>query len=516
MRDLGLMGESTFSLWCAEVGLIANGSQIDKTGWDFFVEFPYSVDPSKPADMQGSPIECKVQVKATDKTDRKLSITLSNLRRLVNAQMPVFFLIIEFGGSEIAQNAFLVHVGNDLISKVLKRIREIDQSDKDNKFNKRTMMVHYGEEHKLSNPNGTSLKEGIVRYVANGMEHYVKQKHDFVNSTGFDNGLAQINFSTHGEENLRKLIDVSLGIEKEVDIASFHSTHCRFGIKAKEPFVDAERGRLLMPNLKRTALGIIRFRESRLSPGISFQCKLFNSPFNPMLPKELVKFRVEGDFFDLKFNPFSGEATYSFSFGGVQMEIIKLRDAIKLLSTLNAAGHQLFTELDFEGFPKLEFSMGTKELNTAWDNELKIAESAAHLSEFFNLHHEASATLQDLLKNGARLNELSSVLKSDPNQIKIEFSVADEAFDPSKEVACMFFLSSLLGTHIVGVIYSAVGRVETTGEHKYRLNPSRAVVDRKIAVSADKSIEKDDLIKEFEQAEKRYENDNIEVVRMFE
>ena len=37
MRDLGLMGESTFSLLCAEVGLIPNGSQIDKTGWDFFV-----------------------------------------------------------------------------------------------------------------------------------------------------------------------------------------------------------------------------------------------------------------------------------------------------------------------------------------------------------------------------------------------------------------------------------------------------------------------------------------------
>jgi hypothetical protein len=51
------------------------------------------------------------------------------------------------------------------------------------------------------------------------MEHYIKQKHDFVNSTGFDNGFAQINFSTHGEENLRKLIDVSLGIEKEVDRA---------------------------------------------------------------------------------------------------------------------------------------------------------------------------------------------------------------------------------------------------------------------------------------------------------
>ena len=95
MRDLGLMGESTFSLWCAEVGLIPNGSQIDKTGWDFFVEFPFDSDLS-PKKIHKPAFECKVQVKATDKNDRKLSITLSNLRRLITAQMPAFFVFIEF------------------------------------------------------------------------------------------------------------------------------------------------------------------------------------------------------------------------------------------------------------------------------------------------------------------------------------------------------------------------------------------------------------------------------------
>ncbi|ENU71461.1 hypothetical protein [Acinetobacter baumannii] len=42
MRDLGQLGESTFAMWCAQVGLIANGSAIDKTGWDYYVEFPIS------------------------------------------------------------------------------------------------------------------------------------------------------------------------------------------------------------------------------------------------------------------------------------------------------------------------------------------------------------------------------------------------------------------------------------------------------------------------------------------
>lgn len=109
MRDLGQMGESTFSLWCGQAGLIANGSQVDRTGWDFFVEFPFtgSTDPIR---LHDPAIECKIQVKATDKTDRKLPIKLSNLRRLITAPMPAFFVFIEFDGRNVAQRAFLVHV----------------------------------------------------------------------------------------------------------------------------------------------------------------------------------------------------------------------------------------------------------------------------------------------------------------------------------------------------------------------------------------------------------------------
>jgi hypothetical protein len=62
MRDLGSMGEENFKLWCDSVGLIANRSQIDRTGWDFFVEFPLEQIGSIPYDLLPTPIECKVQV----------------------------------------------------------------------------------------------------------------------------------------------------------------------------------------------------------------------------------------------------------------------------------------------------------------------------------------------------------------------------------------------------------------------------------------------------------------------
>lgn len=54
------MGEKTFGVWCADVGLVANGSRIDKTGWDYFVEFPFNFNTDADK-VHKSAIECKVQ-----------------------------------------------------------------------------------------------------------------------------------------------------------------------------------------------------------------------------------------------------------------------------------------------------------------------------------------------------------------------------------------------------------------------------------------------------------------------
>ena len=46
--------------------------------------------------------------------------------------------------------------------------------------------------------------------------------------------------------------------------------------------------------------------------------------------------RVEGEFFDLVFNPFVSSASYSFSLGeGIRLELKKFRNAVKLLDLLS-------------------------------------------------------------------------------------------------------------------------------------------------------------------------------------
>lgn len=109
-RDLGSMGETLFMQLCATVGLICNSSSKDSAGWDFIVDFPTQFATHPMIDKSASPIECKVQVKATDGSSKKVQITLSNMMRLCRSKLPAFFFFIEYNGENNPQAVYIRHV----------------------------------------------------------------------------------------------------------------------------------------------------------------------------------------------------------------------------------------------------------------------------------------------------------------------------------------------------------------------------------------------------------------------
>ena len=515
-RDLGLMGESTFSLWCADVGLIPNGSQIDKTGWDFFVEFPFSSGLS-PHDIHKPAFECKVQVKATDKSDRKLPITLANLRRLITAQMPSFFVFIEFDGKNTAQRAYVVHVDNELITKVLKRLHEIEQSNKENNFNKRKMTIHYDESNLLDEPNGKSLKRCFSRHIGEDVAEYISNKKRHLESTGYENGFAQITFTTEGEDNLKTLMDMSLGIETEVELSKVRGVDTRFGILSKNPSFDSGRGaKLSMPNLVPKAEGKIRFRENMLSSVLSFDAKVYVSPFNAMVPDELKKMRVEGELFDFKLNPYTGSATYSFSFGeGIRLEVRKFRDAIQLMNLLSSSGKKVAAELITDELPKFEFFVGCKDQEFDFSDELKALNSAVRILSEFDVTELVDITFDEITKYQTQICQLEEIFRSSPGLFRIEFGVEGGDYDSQKETVCLFLITAPVGSHIFGVILSVIGSVENIDGGRFRLIAKEIVVEQKIVSEKDGFISNEDLVAAIESIEHKYD-DEYSVVTFFD
>jgi len=171
MRDLGTMGESTFSLLCADAGMTANGSKIDKMSWDFIVEMPASANVSA-ALLHQSPVSMKVQVKATDGNSRKVDVKLSNLRLMVTSLQPNFFCFIEFDSETHAKQVFIRHVDNELVTMTLKRIREIDQNEDDNALNKRTMSISFDDANLLQNCDGVTLKNTLMSHIGDNIADY--------------------------------------------------------------------------------------------------------------------------------------------------------------------------------------------------------------------------------------------------------------------------------------------------------------------------------------------------------
>jgi len=211
LRGLGRMGELAFLYWCENVEISANKSNPDKTGWDIHLEFPWKTDTSMPRDMWPAPIESRIQVKSTDKQEKKCAITLSNLHRLIKTPLPTFYCFIEFDGLDSPQAAYLVHVDKAIIERTLKRIRELEASGEGHLLNKKTITINYGDEHKLDRPDGHSLKPKIMSYVPQGMAKYTEEKNKLLKTLGFEEGSAQLTVKLSGKQSIEEIGTYSRG-----------------------------------------------------------------------------------------------------------------------------------------------------------------------------------------------------------------------------------------------------------------------------------------------------------------
>jgi len=479
MKDLGQMGESTFRLWCADAGLIANPSVIDKTGWDFLVEFPFTSKMSS-TDIHKSAHECKVQVKATNKRNRKISITLSNLRRLITAQMPAFLFFIEFDEQPSAQSAFVVHIDNSIISNVLRRMRQIEQSGKDNNFNKRTMTISYDDSHRLMQLNGASLRQCFLNYIGDDFAEYVAKKKIHLESTGFEKGYAEMTFSIEDEDEEKKLINVSLGIDEVVSISDVKCFASRFGIKSNTPLFHYNGGELEMPNVKPYEVGRVRFKEDDLDTGMTFDAKIYISPFNAFLSDDLKKFRVAGEFFEMSFNPYSGTATCSFLFDeNMRLEVKKFREAIKLINALALSGKKILVDMIFNGLPELRCKIYSNKKDLDYAEDLKILDCINSIILQFDFSDYIDISYYEILAHKERIISMCKFFNSSPALFKAEFSVDFDACDFKSDVACISIVGAPIGEYAFYVLFVMKGTVKKIGIERFMLIPCEVVVEKK-------------------------------------
>lgn len=478
MRDLGLLGENAFSSWCHQVGLIPNPSIIDKTGWDFYVQFP-QVDDLSVSKLHKSIFECKVQVKATDKRERKLAITLSNLRQLATSQMPSFYVFLEFDGKNEVQKAFILHLDNNIIYSILERIHKIEQNNKKNNLNKRTMTLKYDESNELELLDGQNLKENLLAYIGEDYSKYINEKAKFLETCGFEDGYGTIQFSLSGEDSIKKIIDVSLGLEEELDVENLVSIEQRFGIPSKNPEFELKTAKLKLGMLA-PKKGKIHFKEDQLSSGLTFDMKFYISPFSFQEFRKFSKFRIIGEFFDISCEPYQNKANYNFSLGDdFRWEIKELKKAITLITLLSKDEHRTIFDIELENSEILSFTLTSKYVKRDLEIFDDLLNKILQIHQNLPNHNEISISLKELYYYKQEIEQFHTlVTKTCECNFKVEFGLNVEDHLRKNQIVHISVTTSRLGSHIVGAIFSVVGKPTVISENRYRLECSEIEIER--------------------------------------
>lgn len=489
MRDLGALGQDTFSSLCNSVGLIPNPSKIDKTGWDYFVEFPTSLSDNLPLDMQAAPIECKVQVKATDHKKRRVQISLSNLSRLVNAPMPAYVCLLQFEGQHQPKSIFLRHLGFDIISHILRRLRELSEKDITD-LRKHSMTITFSEEDVLE-LSGASLKRRIEEDVPNGMAEYVKAKSEFIKSTGFESGHTLIQFNVAHENPIGTIIDHSLGLLEEIKVANVVARHKRFNIQSQKSIFELETATFRMDCPQSSKDCIVTLRTRKLGSRYSFKATMHLSPLYNIVPDTYNKIRVHSDLFELLIKHHGNDHQFSYSFTN-KCDIGELRDFIDIMSLLSTNQKtELWIEILVNGLPPLEMSA-------------QVNLSLADLEGPADLVGKAFDIVQRYrIADGVRLyySDLANVFQSiivfhklviEKNVESISFGTTDE-IDLSTKVGVVVFTNTRLGEYRLGCMVGAVGIAIPT-ETGYVMQHPAIMFTRDIMVEEDQVIGNEPLL----------------------
>jgi hypothetical protein len=464
MRDIGGLGESTFKAWCNSVGLSANESHVDKTGWDYLVEFPINRDNSVPVDLIPPAIECKIQVKSTDKCRGKVDISLKNMERLVKSLLPTFICIFEFDGKDSPERAFLVHIGEKIIRRTLSRLRK-QKTAPHKKTSKSSLSIRYDEGAKLPATNGACLMQAIEECVPHGMQNYHQWKEQLINSLGYESGHGYITLSISGHDPITDLIDLSLGLRKSIKVSNISIYDSRFGVDRLTRYSDIAKLSLGPAIVK----GSLRFRERTASPGLEFLADVHNPSVNRVVPRERITFKIDTKFFELLVEPFSNKVKLRIlpNFTQLLSSLSELNDFLSLLCMLSASGKEgILMEISVDNRIFLPAGKIISGGITAPKGETATVREALELAQKYEIDRKISVSLDDIFESRKAIHVFHFIVTNRHEKITCTFSTDTHLC--IKEPSGVVFKPYLkMGGYILYCIFGLTGYLEPVDNNQY-------------------------------------------------
>ena len=423
MRDVGNAGEHFFSGWCSSAGITANKSLTDNHGWDVLIETENELDPTDPLTMHEPIVECKVQIKSTDKNKKSVPVTLSNLKKMATTPLPAFYTLLEFDDNDMPSNMYILHVNNELAKKILTRIRQLTAADKKTKLNERTMTLNFTDDMQVLPPFGNNLKRIILDTVGTSPSTYVREKQLFLDQVGFEKGNHEFRFNIEGNEQLEQLISMTLGTGGSVNVKDVLTMVTRFGISEELPEFRSDSAVIEILKVRPDSQGIAEFRFPSTGLALTFNVEVYKNGLNSWVPPEMRRVRISSELLDIQIGVNSSFINLIIRLDSSAM--VDLADAAKTFKLYNALRTpkkiSLTVKIDDIIIP---LKLDHKEPAPEYYSHLSIIETLQSLKHSFEFYDKLDVQLPEIWKKATHIHLISTLINNEADQMQLRFPLA--------------------------------------------------------------------------------------------
>lgn len=447
--NIGNLGELEFSKWCTSARLNVNRSlEEDSTGWDHIVRLPYEKT-HLPKDKQEKPIECKVQVKTSFQEDKKgVSIKLSALKHLVDYTSPAFILFYEYTNKEDPEllGAYLVHLGQKLIKKILKRVREEHLAAEPKELHKIKLWISYTDNDKVPSNSGRALRDTIASYVPDGIVAYQKEKDSITKNVGYENDGYILQFEARPEDMEQHFIDAVVGRSTSVDITNSVLKDNRFNIPRGA--VEIKSSDIAKIEVFPTLIDgcQLSFRASQYSPPITFESEFVKIP---QLDKAKNTLCFKTKLFSIEIGELFANGKMDSRLHFLLDKEVELDEIIKLLKLFSSEslGKELKLEAKFKNENRV-LNLSTT-LNTVFEESLMVVDSTSVIRNKYHIDGKTLTTFDELYNQRVALSALAAFIENKFTEIR--FKAVDS--DPDNlEITIPYTMTVKIGASHVGIV----------------------------------------------------------------
>jgi hypothetical protein len=473
--ELGRTGQSRFQYICNRAGLICNEAIYDRMGWDFIVEFRQEEHPALPFDSRIRPLRCHFQVKTIREPKTRFYITLSAIEPLAKGAEPAFIYVLQCNAVGEFTAAFLIHLLDDNLARVLKRLRR-EFAAGNTALNKKKITMDAARVGVHLAPSGAELR-GAIEAACNGdLSQYIARKTAQLERLGFESR------PFHGAMNIHAgsyegFVDTLLGLKTDVPISNLQSYETRFDIKLPLPEMSGAGTITIQPSpVDHCTLAI---RQNALEEPIIFQGNMYIPPIR--LPSEHFKSLLNFTLFSITLD--RRRLTLTGNDKAIESGTQSPRAwcdywAFLRILTTGPGIIDINTEIQ-----QLNFSHAfTKGLNVIPPDQceswLNICCRASHLLTTAGIVDQPALSLQELYLNSKRILSASAVLKGEPVAAhwKIEKPVES---DHPQSFESLFIDYIEFGS--VRLIYYATARANLTEDGDHLILELTDIVARQIS-----------------------------------